>query len=237
MTHLDPELLAGFAIDGESPAEEHRRHLEECAECAATLTELQDLVGHGRELTEADDPVPVGPSVWAAIRDQFEPTQSEPTQSPVVDVRDRAPRRPGRWTTILIAAIVGVLVGAIGLAAIRAVNPPEVRVEAEAPLTPLPGKSGSGRAELLRADGEERLRVDLTGLPAPAEADLEVWLINTDGKRMTSLGSLRDAAGGTLPVPGWLIPAGYRIVDVSVEPRDGDPLHSGDSEVRGTLPG
>ncbi len=155
----------------------------------------------------------------------------------MIGATGRARRRPSRWATILVAAVIGILVGALGVIAVRSLIVPGQQVQAEAPLTALPGKVGSGQAELLRVDGGEQLRLALTGLPATADADLEVWLINTDGKRMASLGSLADAAGGTLPVPDWLIPAGYRIVDVSVEPRDGDPAHSGDSEVRGTLPG
>ena len=65
----------------------------------------------------------------------------------------------------------------------------------------------------------------------------EVWLINQDGKRMVSLGVLDPATGGTFQVPSNLTGQGYRIVDISLEPDDGNPEHSHDSVVRGTLPG
>jgi anti-sigma-K factor RskA len=65
-----------------------------------------------------------------------------------------------------------------------------------------------------------------------------VWLINSDGKRMYSLGVLPATGSGTYPLPGLLGDGleGFTIVDVSIEPYDGNPEHSRDSQVRGTLP-
>ncbi|MFG1817904.1 anti-sigma factor [Kribbella sp. NPDC049174] len=51
----------------------------------------------------------------------------------------------------------------------------------------------------------------------------EVWLINADGKRMVSLGVLDPCTGGTFQVPAELTSQDYQIVDVSLEPRDGNP--------------
>ena len=62
-----------------------------------------------------------------------------------------------------------------------------------------------------------------------------MWLINTDGTRMVSLGVLGDDDRGTFPVPQTLLDRGYRIVDISRERFDDDPAHSGDSVMRGTL--
>ena len=63
----------------------------------------------------------------------------------------------------------------------------------------------------------------------------EVWLINVDGKRLVALGFLADWDKGEFQVPAGLIEKGYRIVDISVEPDDGDPTHSGVSLARGEL--
>ncbi len=63
----------------------------------------------------------------------------------------------------------------------------------------------------------------------------EVWLINVDGKRMVALGILARGDDGTFEVPRRLIDEGYRILDISVEPDDGDPTHSGVSLARGQL--
>ena len=51
----------------------------------------------------------------------------------------------------------------------------------------------------------------------------EVWLINVDGKRLVALGFLAAWDKGEFQVPVGLIEKGYRIVDISVEPEDGDP--------------
>ena len=56
----------------------------------------------------------------------------------------------------------------------------------------------------------------------------EVWLINVDGKRMVALGVLASGDEGRVRTSrADLIDEGYRIVDISVEPDDGDPTHSG----------
>ncbi len=55
---------------------------------------------------------------------------------------------------------------------------------------------------------------------------------------MYSLGVLPATGSGTYPLPGLLGDGleGFTIVDVSIEPYDGNPEHSRDSQVRGTLP-
>ena len=62
-----------------------------------------------------------------------------------------------------------------------------------------------------------------------------MWLINVDGSRMVALGVLASGDEGEFEVPTGLIEEGYRIVDISVEPDDGDPTHSGVSLARGEL--
>jgi hypothetical protein len=51
--------------------------------------------------------------------------------------------------------------------------------------------------------------------------------------KLVSLGPLRR--DGVYDLPAGLDPAAFPIVDVSVEPIDGDPAHSGDSVLRGEL--
>jgi hypothetical protein len=66
-----------------------------------------------------------------------------------------------------------------------------------------------------------------------------VWLIR---KQALPLRALFDRDGGqrlrTYPLPTLLADGldGFTIVDVSIEPYDGNPEHSRNSEVRGTLP-
>jgi anti-sigma-K factor RskA len=65
---------------------------------------------------------------------------------------------------------------------------------------------------------------------------LEVWLINTDLKRMVSVGVLPNGSNAQeFPITSTLLEQGYVIVDISREPFDDRPQHSGDSLLRGTL--
>ena len=77
--------------------------------------------------------------------------------------------------------------------------------------------------------------MDVSGLaPSDGGAFYELWLLD-DADRMVSLGSFRVPASGRaeidvpLPVPV----TDFRYIDVSREPDDGDPAHSGDSVLRG----
>jgi hypothetical protein len=67
---------------------------------------------------------------------------------------------------------------------------------------------------------------------------LEVWLLDPDGTRLVSLGGLTRADGsyqGTFTVPAGLPFGEFNTVDVSVERWDGDPGHSKQSVLRGSL--
>ena len=67
----------------------------------------------------------------------------------------------------------------------------------------------------------------------PDDGYLELWLIDPTVTRLVSLGPLRT--DGIYDIPAGVDPAAFPIVDVSVEPVDGDPTHSGDSVLRGEL--
>ena len=70
--------------------------------------------------------------------------------------------------------------------------------------------------------------------PDPGDGFREAWLINAAGEQLVSLGVV-DGSSGRFVIPAGLDLADYRLVDVSEEPFDGDPAHSGDSIVRGQL--
>ena len=94
------------------------------------------------------------------------------------------------------------------------------------------GDTGSGRAELLDRDGAFQLRLETEGLD-PDDGYLELWLIDPTVTQLVSLGPLHT--DGIYDIPAGVDPAAFPIVDVSVEPVDGDPTHSGDSVLRGEL--
>lgn len=109
-------------------------------------------------------------------------------------------------------------------------------VVAEVDLERLAG-GGSGHAELIRTNDKLALHLDVQGITVGDAADdgyVEVWLIDPTVSRLVSLGPLQ--ADGVYDIPAGLDPTSFPIVDVSAEPLDGDPTHSGDSLLRGTLP-
>ncbi len=149
-----------------------------------------------------------------------------------------APKRssPARWWTFaLAAAVVGVLAGVgIGFGIAQTAPPPSQTVLARAALEPFPGWEASGEALVEEdADGARSIVVDVDS-PVPSGAVREVWLIRSDASGLVSLGLL-DGASGRFTVPSGIDLGEYPIVDVSAEPLDGEPAHSGDSIVRGEL--
>ncbi|HYO86734.1 MAG TPA: anti-sigma factor [Dermatophilaceae bacterium] len=164
--------------------------------------------------------------------------QSSP-QAPVVTLADRrAARRPGRLSWVAGAAAAGLAIGLLGGRALfdrSEPAAPEPVMVARTVLQTLDTKTPVTDAQLIR-DGERLgVHIDGTALPS-APGYLEVWLINTDGKRMVSLGVLNRQTGETFPVTQGMLDQGYLVVDVSRERFDDKPQHSGDSVARGSLP-
>ncbi|GAA1846201.1 anti-sigma factor domain-containing protein [Microlunatus capsulatus] len=235
MRHLDDELLAGLALDeAEEVGARDRAHLLVCRACAARLAELQALVATGRA-GEPGPSRPPAPTVLAAIQAELAadvPAGPGPSPVAVLDHHRSVRSRPSVGRRLVAAAAV-LVVAAGGALWYRAATA-EV-VVASTTLTSLPDKSGSGTARLVERDGGLQLTVDVTR-PAAGDAFEELWLINTDGQRMISLGVVPPDGHGTYPVPvtepGL---GGYTVVDISLEPFDGDAAHSRDSLLRGSL--
>ena len=61
-----------------------------------------------------------------------------------------------------------------------------------------------------------------------------MWLLAPDAKKMVSPGNLLGNRT-TCTLPAGLHVADYPLVDISIESYDGNPLHSGNSIVRGQL--
>ena len=145
------------------------------------------------------------------------------------------PRRR-RWLPVAAAAcLVGVIGGVGATIWWQAARVPEpLPVIAEAQLDALPGWTASGRAYLEEdAEGRREVVVDVDG-GSDAGGLREVWLLTADATGLVSVGLL-DGATGRFSIPAGIDLAEYPVVDVSAEPDDGNPAHSGDSIVRGTL--
>nr|WP_237728343.1 anti-sigma factor [Cellulomonas sp. APG4] len=142
-------------------------------------------------------------------------------------------RRAAPW--IAAAAAAGVVAGGAGGAWWAGQDTsPAPAVVAQASLDPLPGWQATGEAVVEESDdGTRTLVLDLDA-PTGDDAFREVWLIDRDVTRLVSLGVL-DGTEGRFTVPSGLDLSDFAVVDVSEEPYDGDPAHSGDSILRGLL--
>ncbi|WP_101851653.1 anti-sigma factor [Kocuria flava] len=153
----------------------------------------------------------------------------------VVDLAARRRARRGvPWPLAAAAAAAALVVGGVSVwGAQRLDREPDPTVLATAELEPLAGYTARGSAEVdERADGTRQLVVRTD--PADVDGFKEVWLLAPDAQRMVSLGVMAgDEAVFVLPEN--LDVERFPVVDVSDEPVDGDPTHSGDSIVRGVL--
>lgn len=146
-------------------------------------------------------------------------------------------RRPARRWLVPAAAGIAAVALAVG-AAVVAGQPGSSDLRAVADLAvvpggPVPGEGNLGSAELMSTADGTMVRVSVGDLPAGGGGAYEVWLFDGDGD-MVSLGFLQDGQG-TFVVPPGVDTDDFRTVDVSDEPGDGNPKHSGISVVRGTF--
>lgn len=264
MRHPDPDDLALFAVSSGADLHDHvelAAHVDDCPVCHADVEAyryIAELVHHDGAGADLEAP---GPHVWAAIADELgfdrpvAPTPRltavpdeppAPAGAPTADDGAPAPapvdlgaRRRSRWFTAAAALVVGSALGAGAMAITQKTDDPDpARVEATAPLDPVPGgplvdpDPTLGSAQLVSVDTGQWVVVDTEELPA-ITGSYEVWLFGDDG-RMVALGSLQ-AGKGQFSVPAGIDTREYRTVDVSDEPDDGNPAHSGVSVVRGTF--
>jgi hypothetical protein len=142
-------------------------------------------------------------------------------------------RHPTGWWWAAAAAIVVVLgIGAVATARTGDDDTVVARAELE-PLTPAGGTTPT-TARLVETGDGLRLEVAVADadLP-PADGFHEVWLLDPEAAGMVSLGPLRTDERYQLP-PN-VDYHDFPVVDISAEPTDGDPTHSGASLLRGTL--
>ena len=241
MSHLHEDALAGAALDdGDELHLRDRWHLVRCRECAGRLAGLRQVVATGR----SGEPYPLRPprpGLLADIRAELADGDGPRTE----DVRDAWPgstsdavsspsslrrQRPRRIRWLVAAAALA----AVGVATTVAYRQASDEVIATAVLSPLPAKSGRGTAEIIRGRDGQELAVRVTTAP-PTDAFEELWLFDADGPGMISVGILPATGQATFPLPSAGGLAGYTVVDISLEPFDGNPAHSHNSILRGTL--
>ncbi|MBO1769426.1 anti-sigma factor [Agrococcus sp. TF02-05] len=250
MQHLPEESLVALAL-GE--AVEGGEHAAGCATCSAEVAAFRAAAQRVR----AADVVPAAPpaGVWdriAAELDEPSATGAAPssasdasaasleapasTGAPVtsIDVARRRRRRFGVGALAAASLASAAVAASIAVLVVTQLgSDPRSTNVAQATLDPLATTVGAARAEVVERDGQRLLVVDVDELPE-VEGYLDVWLLDPDAQQMVSLGVM-DASTTQLALPGGLDLDAFPIVDVSVEPFDGDPTHSGDSLWRGAL--
>ncbi len=186
-------------------------------------------------------------AVWDAITAELGPTvagsprlagdrPSDHSEAPsdsgeLAEVRSITSARSwARPLAMVAGAAAALLVGVPLFLAVTGGTDPSQRAD----LTALEGFDGTGEAEV--AGSELNVRFD--GSAAPEGSFYELWLLDLEGDQLedlVSLGQVEVAADGSFVLPEGIDLDEFDTVDVSVEPDDGNPDHSGVSILRGGL--
>lgn len=254
MQHCTPEQLALAALQEPLPAAD-AAHLAGCDACrteVAALRRAPDLLSVP-QLAAPGASVPPPPRVWDAIAAATGVTAA-PTNAPAAPVLAPAPApaaapeesgtsggtvvpfRSRRRPLLLAAAAVlaGAVVGAGAVAVVQSTGEDDGESVTTVALDPLPDAEASGVADVVvRDDGSRVLELELDA-PALEGSYYEVWVIDRSVQGMFPLGVVAPGTQ-TVELPDGLDLAEFPLLDVSVEPLDGDPTHSGVSVARGDL--
>ncbi len=259
MQHCTPEQLALAALREPLP-DADTEHLATCEGCRAEVASLRRAVDALAvpQLAASGASVAPPPSVWAAIAAETGVTATprpevvaafaatppalpvtapapEPSSDNVLPFRSR--RRP--LLMVAAATVAGVAVGAGAVAVLQEGGTDPGTVPVATPvvavsLDPLADNDASGRASVIESpDGSRVLEVELRAEDLD-DRYYEVWLIDEAVVDMVPVGVAR-AGTVSFQLPDGLDLGRFPIVDVSVEPLDGDPTHSGVSVARGVL--
>ena len=254
MSHLDDETIALLAMGEPAGSDADVQHLADCEACASEVAEMSRVALVARSSVVEGELESPAAGVWSRIHEELRlnpalaadpvapgaPSVTEAHEQPtraVARARAGAVRTRRSRSTIWILAASMALVVALGAGIwIARTLTPSSAVIASAELAAFPDHpQAAGQAEVDDdGDGRRTLTVTLEGDEGLDGDYREVWLIRADGEALISLGVLEDASG-TFLVPDGVDLDEYRLVDISFEPVDGDPAHSGDSIVRGEL--
>lgn len=193
-----------------------------------------EIIEKARSVEPHDfDRIAPPPQVWNNILAELEVE--------VASQEANARRQQRRWfaspRVLSIAAATLLMVGvAVAVVTTRDDNS-AVNEIAEAMLTDegLPVATDETANAVFVCEGDDCfVEVDLTGLPDAGGDNLELWVINADVTDMHSLGNV-TSSDGRFALPFGVTAADFPIVDISIEPDDGDETHSGQSVLRGQL--
>ncbi|MGW2835661.1 anti-sigma factor domain-containing protein [Streptomyces sp. NPDC001286] len=260
MKHTDEETLALMAL-GELSSDSDDLHLQSCQACRGELEALRRVVTTARasepeeaellqppaelwtdiatELDLAHVPagavaaaVGEGPHAVTADNDErLEPPAEHSVPTPPATHRQLISRR-ARFSVALAAcaALLGATAGsAITWWVTRGDSTASAgHARALDSLRP----ASKGYASLRGTKAHRSLTIQVKGLPTTS-GYFEVWLMDRSHTKLVSMGVLDPDGKATLPVPKNIDLREYSVVDVSVQPYNGKPDHSGKSIVRG----
>lgn len=201
---------------------------------AAELERLSPLVASLEELpAEAWDGVDAPPLKLPAAQD--------------VPVAPRTKRSAGFWRTPLtlrpipaFAAVLAVFAAGFVVSTIASDDgnaPAAGPVVARADLAPVRAVSSTATGEAAVEDEGHRIRLRISGLARNHDDDFyEAWLMDSKNG-LVSIGAFRvgDDGMATLDLPLPVATDRFPVVDISLQPTNGKPDHSGVSVLRGTL--
>lgn len=181
--------------------------------------------------------------VWNNIAAEFEVERAS-EEALARSAGDNVKQGPRSWFSgnrllgVAAAVVLFALIAAGALTTLRSNDEPTNTELASASLTdqdlPVATDETAQARFICDDDGACVVEVDLSGVPdAGTNADLELWVINGDVTDMHSLGLVTE--DGTFSVPDGVTTTDFPIVDISIEPRDGVPEHSGQSVLRGVF--
>ena len=199
-------------------------------------------------MTRRDDDIPaelrhVAAQLRALGPEEWELAAPPPLRATVAEqhapVERRRARRRGRFAPGLVlrpalaaAAVLALVALGTALGALIAGGDGSPRAGREVALAAVgDGPRGAHADARLRST---TMRLTVSGLPrVGAGGFYEVWMLR-DATHLVALGSFRVGADGRARVdlPVTASPRRFPVLDISREPADGDPAHSGHSVLR-----
>ena len=198
----------------------------------------------GADSNRADSPSAEATTAEPEAGDVIEAPPTPPGESRTVKPHRSLAERLGlAWPTVAAAAFSALLVLAVGIGVGTQLGgdgassgDPAQTLALDTIGEEVP--AGASGEVLLTGDAGDQLTLDVSGLEQTGDREFyELWLLGEQDE-LVSLGSFRVKPGGDsqIEVPLPVNPEKYRYFDVSIEPEDGSPDHSGRSVLRGLTP-
>lgn len=228
------EILNDYLL-GELPDEQRAellREIEDDPQLSAELAELSPLVATLEELP---------PEAWDDI------------EAPPLRLNGRAaePQRRSRLKdffggsfalrpALAFAAVIAIFATGVGVGLLSGGDNSTTSfgpVATQTSLSPVGELDPAATGQATVKQGGQVIRLKISGLAVNSDNDFyEAWLMDPkDG--FISLGTFRvgDDGSTTLDLPVAVSTSRFPVVDISLQPTNGKPTHSGVSVLRGTL--